>query len=140
LRLGGEAVIPKPWTGIDPVARGIRIVVDATSGGGGIDVAVPGGTGWRASADGKRWSFADPSGSHGGVTRIAIQDRSAREDGLLHWRVTGRSTAAVVLPDVQRVRTAVVLGDAGECAALTWNAPGGPRPRCAGDARRLTCR
>jgi len=38
------------------------------------------------------------------------------------------------------VRTAVVLGDPGECAAVTWNGPGAARPRCTGDARRLTCR
>jgi len=44
LRLAGEAVIPKPWTGIDPVAHGVRIVIDATSGSGGIDAAIPGGT------------------------------------------------------------------------------------------------
>jgi len=140
VRLAGEAVIPKPWTSIDPVAHGIRIVIDAMRGPGGVDAVIPGGSGWRVSTDGKRWSFVDPSGSHAGITRIAIRDRSAREDGLLHWRVSGKSAGSVVLPDVHRVRTAVILGDAAECAAVAWNGPGESRPRCIGDARRVTCR
>jgi len=140
LRLAGEAVIPKPWTGIDPLGHGVRVVVDAVSGPGGVDATVPGGTGWRVSADGKRWSFVDPAGSHAGITRIVIQDRSKRQDGLLHWRLVGRSAGSIVLPDVHRARTAVVLGDASECAAVMWNGPGQARPRCGGDARRIACR
>src|SRR5437867_1806737 len=140
LRLAGEAVIPKPWTGIDPLVHGVRVVVDAVSGPGGVDATVPGGTGWRVSADGKRWSFVDPAGSHAGITRIVIQDRSKRQDGLLHWRLVGRSAGSIVLPDVHRARTAVVLGDASECAAVMWNGPGQARPRCGGDARRIACR
>ena len=89
---------------------------------------------------GMRWSFVDRSGSHAGITRVAIRDRSKREDGLLKWRVVGKSAGSIVLPDVHRVRTAVILGDAPECAAVTWNGPGQPRPRCIGDARRVTCR
>ena len=140
LRLAGEAVIPKPWTGIDPVAHGVHIVIDATSGPGGIDAAIAGGAGWRVSADGKSWNFVDRAGSQAGITRIAIRDRSKREDGLLRWRVVGKRAGSVVLPDVHRVRTAVILGDAAECAAVAWNRPGAPRPRCLGDATRLTCR
>jgi len=140
LRLAGEAVIPKPWAGVDPVAHGVRIVIDATSVPGGLDAAVAGGTGWRVSRDGKSWSFADPAGSQAGITRVAIRDRSKREDGLLRWRVTGKRASSVVVPDVHRVRTAVILGNAPECAAVTWNGPGQSRPRCIGDAARLTCR
>ncbi len=34
LSLKGEAVIPKPWQGVDPIANGVRIVVDALAGAG----------------------------------------------------------------------------------------------------------
>jgi hypothetical protein len=140
LRTAGEAVIPKPWTGINPALHGVRIVVDAASGGGGVDVAVPGGAGWKTSADGKRWTFADKTGAHMGIRRVVVQDRSKREDGLLHWAVTGKSGTSIVLPGVDRTRTSVVLGDPGECASLPWNGPSDSRPRCKGDARRIACR
>src|SRR5262249_21862951 len=32
LRFTGEAIIPKPWQAVDPVANGIRIAVDGVSG------------------------------------------------------------------------------------------------------------
>ena len=32
-----------------------------------------------------------------------------------------------------------VLGAASECASLTWNPPGGVRPRCTGTAAKLAC-
>jgi hypothetical protein len=45
-----------------------------------------------------------------------------------------------VLPPADDVRTAIILGDPGECAALVWNGPDGPKPRCKGDASRLRCK
>ena len=43
-------MIPKPWLGVDPLANGLRFVVDAVSGGGGIDVTLPGGAPGSATA------------------------------------------------------------------------------------------
>jgi hypothetical protein len=58
----------------------------------------------------------------------------------VHWTVAGKSATSVVLPAVDRARTAVLLGDPGECAAVAWNGPDEPRPRCIARAGRLTCR
>jgi hypothetical protein len=139
LRLRGEAVVPKPWTAIDPPANGVRIVVDGASGGGSFDVTVPGGPGWVESAATTRWTFTDPAGTFGGVTRLTVQDRSQIEDGRLKWTLQARGGAAI-LPDVAAVRTFAVLGAPGECAGLDFNPPAGARPRCAGDAARIRCR
>ena len=46
----------------------------------------------------------------------------------------------IVLPPVDAVRTAVILGDAQECAAITWGDPDAAPPRCRGDASRVKCR
>jgi hypothetical protein len=137
--LKGEAVIPEPWQGVDPAAHGVRFVVDATSGAGGFDVALPGGARWRVNAAGTRWDYGDPTGSQGGITKATVLDRSRTEPGLLRWTVRGKG-GTIVLPDVTAVRTAAVLGTPAECAAVRWNGPGQPAPRCDGDAARFSCR
>jgi hypothetical protein len=139
VRVRGDAVVPKPWTGIDPPANGIRLVVDSPAGAGGIDVTVPGGAGWRTTAGGTRWTFVDPAGAHAGIRELVVRDRSRVADGLLRIVAKGKG-GTLVLPPPTSVRTAVVFGAAAECAALTWNPPAGSRPRCTGDATRLTCR
>jgi parallel beta-helix repeat protein len=139
VRFKGEAVIPKPWAAIDPALHGVRVVVDGADGPGGLDVAVPGGSGWSVNAARTRWRFTDPTGAHGGITRIVVRDRSRREDGLLRFVVKGRG-GTLVLPAPSAVRASFLAGTAGECAALVFGPPGSPRPRCDGDAARLACR
>jgi parallel beta-helix repeat protein len=145
LRAKGEAVIPTPWQGVDPVANGIRLVVDAVSGGGGLDVTIPGGAavdgvGWSLNRAGTQWTYRDRAGSRGGITKVVVKDRSSRRDGLLAWSVVGKSAATVVPPDAAATRMAIVLGASGECASLFWNPPAGARPRCSARPGRLTCR
>ncbi|TMA43338.1 MAG: hypothetical protein E6J81_16245 [Deltaproteobacteria bacterium] len=143
LRFKGEAVILKPWQAVDPVVHGMRVVVDALSGPGGIDVTIPagaraGGVGWQANSALTQWTYTDPAG-HGGITRVVVKDRSRVTDGLVRWIIKGRG-GAVVLPDAQEVRSAVVVGDPLECAGILWNPPTGARPRCGGDGTWLGCR
>jgi len=138
LRLKGEAVIPKPWSGVDPATNGLRVVVDSPSGPGGIDVTIPGGPLWNVNGAATRWTYRDPSGSANGITRAVVRDRSTVENGLVRFVVKGTG-GSVSLPDVDAVRTTVVLGAPGECAGIDWNAPAGPRPRCQGDAESIAC-
>jgi hypothetical protein len=144
VRLKGEAVIPKPWTGIDPLANGVRVVVDATSGAGGFDATIPGGAlsggvGWKVNAAGNRWTYTDPTGSHAGIRGVVVRDRSITQDGLVRFGVKGNG-GSITLPPPTATRTTVVLGAADECAALVFNPPSGGRPRCRGDAARIVCR
>jgi hypothetical protein len=139
LRLRGEALIPKPWSGINPPLNGVQVVVDALTGPGTIDLTIPGGALWSSSGSGTRWKYRDPSGSVGGVTKIVITDRSSIEDGRLRFVVKAKGGIAG-LPPVDAVRTAVVLGAPNECAALEWNGPDEPHPNCEGDADSVRCR
>ncbi len=140
LHLKGQAIIPKPWTGVDPPVNGVRLVIDGLTGPGGIDVTIAGGAAWRTGGSGTTWSYRDPTGAVGGITGVVVKDLSRKEDGLVHWAVKGKSAAAITLPDVASVRTAVILGAPGECAAVAWNPPAGAPPRCTGDGARLSCR
>jgi hypothetical protein len=137
IRLRADAVIPEPWVGIDPPANGIRVVVDAVSGAGGFDVTLPAGPHW--STAGKRWTYRDPRGAVGRITKAVMQDRRARQRGLARVTLKGRG-GPLVLPGVAAARTTFVLGAPGECASLAWNGPSGAPPRCRGDAARLTCK
>jgi hypothetical protein len=140
VRLKGEAVIPKPWTAVDPATHGLRIVVDSASGAGGLDVTLPADARWSTNDAGTRWTYTDREGGVSGITKAVVQDRSSRQDGLLRFTVKGKGgSIGIGLPRAADVRTAVVLGAPLECGSLRWNPPGGARPRCDGDASRLRC-
>ncbi len=139
LAFSGEAVIAKPWTAVDPAANGIRVVVDAPTGSGGIDAAIPGGAAWKTNGPGTAWTYTDAGGAVFGITKVTLKDRSKVLDGTLRFVVKGKG-GVVTLPDVAGVRTSIVVGAAGECASLQWNGPGGARPSCTGDAALLRCR
>ena len=97
----------------------------------------PGGAGLTASPALTRWTYTDRTGAHGGITRVRVRDRSRVADGLLAVVLKGGGGAAIALPDTGATRAAVVLGTAGECAAIAWNPPGGRPPalrRRRGDA------
>ena len=96
--------------------------------------------GWFVNSSGTRWTYRDRAGTHGGITKVVVRDRSAYLDGLLAWTVTGKSAATATLPDPSAVRSTIVLGTTAECASLTWNPPGAARPRCRGTAAKLSCR
>src|SRR5262249_10494962 len=74
LALRGEAVIPKPWTGVDPATNGVRIAVGAVAGPGGLDVTIPGGAGWVVGGRATRWVYTDRTGAHGGITSVSVRD------------------------------------------------------------------
>lgn len=139
LRVQGEAVIPKPWLGVDPLANGLRVVIDATSGSGGIDVSLPGGANWKRNRSGTQWTYGDKTGAVGGITKAVLKDRSKTQSGLVRLTVQGKP-AGLVLPPATATRATFELGAASECASLTWNPPSAPKPRCAGDAAKLACR
>jgi hypothetical protein len=52
------------------------------------DYAGPGTAGWLKS--GSSWIYLDPTGANGGITRMAIADRSAAGPGRVKVTVTGR--------------------------------------------------
>jgi len=137
VRFSGQAVIPKPWIGVDPPANGVRFVIP-----GAVDATVPGGlrggesrSGWSVNRVGNRWTYRDNAGIHGGVTKVVLRDLSARRDGLLSWTIQVRG-ADRILPAPGAVETAIVFGADGECASRRWSEPGA----CAARTNRLLCR
>jgi hypothetical protein len=132
MSITGSAVIPLPWTGVDLPANGMRIAI-----AGVLDVVVPGGSGWAVNKKGTRWRFDDPSGTQGGVRRIDVTDQSSRTPGRLTFTI--RIAGAPVMPALGPVDAAIRFGTALECAATHWNGPEAAKPRCRGNALRMTC-
>jgi hypothetical protein len=133
LDVSGSAVLPKPWTGVDPIANGMRLTVED-----GLDVTIPGGAGWSVNAKGTRWRYDDPTGAHGGVRRIDLADKSsARHPGRLVFTI--RLVGAAALPPLGPVDAAIRFGATAECARAHWNGPEADKPRCRGTATKLTC-
>jgi hypothetical protein len=128
----GRALVLPPWVGIDPPANGVRIVID-----GVLDVTVPGGAGWTSNVSGKRWRFDDPSVALGGLRRLTIADQSSQVPGRLTFDV--RFAGAPVLPVAGPVDLAIQFGAVDECATVHWGASNAARPRCQGNAQRLSC-
>jgi hypothetical protein len=137
LKLRVDASVPEPWTGIDPPANGIRLVVDSSSSPGGIDITIPGGTAWTTGN--RRWTYKDASAAVGGIIKLVVQDRRARVPGLLRVIAKGKRTSYSI-PDVSNARTTIVVGAANECAAIAWGGPSAASPRCRGDAAKITCK
>ncbi len=138
LSFKGRLVIPQPWTGIDPANFGIRFVIDHAVEAGVIDVSVPGGALWKVNGAGSKWSYRDRDLLVAGIKKVSVRDRSSKTPGELAFAIKGLALPGPI-PTADAVRAAVVLGDAAECGALQFNSPGGSKPRCKGDASRMTC-
>ncbi|MCW5890251.1 MAG: right-handed parallel beta-helix repeat-containing protein [bacterium] len=139
LTLKADATIPQPFTGVNPPANGVRLVVDSTTGPGGLEVAVPAGPLWKTNGAGTVWTYADRHGTAGGITKLVVQNRSAKTPGLLRVTAKGKG-GSVTLPHAASTRAALVLGSASECAAYVWNGPTSPRPRCNATSARTVCK
>ena len=60
-------------TSVDPASRGMRITVTQAFVGPILAAVILGGNGWTARAEGDAWSYHDPLGSNGGITRIVVR-------------------------------------------------------------------
>jgi hypothetical protein len=129
MKTSGNAIFPEPWIGVDPAANGFRFAVE-----GLLDARIPGGAPWRTAASGTKWTYRDAVGSRGGVVRATLRKSTG---GRVSWKIVAKAPKAV-LPDAGSVSMGIVVGQ--ECAALSWNGPAGPSPRCTGDATRIVCR
>jgi hypothetical protein len=135
LRLKVEAMLPKPWLGVDPVASGIHVKVDEPVGSGGFEAVVPGGSRWRRNQKGTKWRYTDVTGSISGITRVIMTDHVKHEDGL--EIIVKARTGTVSLPHAAHARMAIVFGTRDECMAVPFN---GFPASCSGDSGRIVCR
>jgi len=126
-------ILPTPFDPLlDPLARGLRFLVDDASARNVADVAVPGGAydgtrGWTTTV--RSWKYRDRTGS--GVVRIGLK-LSAATPGLIRVTMKGRNGTWPVSPHALPVKVTIVLdppcAPTGECGVATFP---GPSPSCA---------
>lgn len=129
---------------LDPVAAGVAMrLVDPP--GVALHVRIPGGaydratkTGWKVSALGTRWTYFSGTGTpSGGITRVALVDKSAMTPGLVTFRFTGRNGSYGVSTAVD---AEVMLPPSSQCFEATFPAVPPATPSCVLSRTTLRCK
>lgn len=143
----GEFLLPLPTPAIDPIANGITVQVSDLNGVPLYTRVIPGGPQWRANSRNTKWTYIDPSGTVGGLTKVQVFDRARKQAGQWKFAFKGRDADFQVAVVESPPRVSVAFGDAtqlttGQCATLVFNPASAPTLRCAfsGIGRVLSCR
>ena len=134
LNFRGQMTVPTTPT-IDPLTKGVRIVV--TNAGGGtppVDVTIPGGAAWTGGAARAVWIYRDKLGSAGGVTRVVIKGKPGTGD--LRFSVRGRLGSYAMPTGPNLTATLVVdspVAATGQCGEIAYGADGLSSCKLVGD-------
>jgi hypothetical protein len=142
--LKAEVSLPVPLNPpLDPVARGVRVRLEA-AGGGGTDVSVPPGpfdtgtrAGWKANHALTSWKYSSKTGVGGlGITKVTVKS-SPRKPGVVRLGIKGKGATLELAPDDLPLSATVKLDPAGQCALATFS---GPDTACAFNASQTVVR
>ena len=128
--------------GIDPVTKGLRLLLTATGGASVLDVTVPGGIGWKMASS-HRWVYRNKIGFQG-ITSVTVAESSSTP-GRLQVRAQGKGLSLLVPPASLPLTVTVVvdapLATTGQCGEIAFTGPA-PTPACKlnGTATRLVCK
>ncbi|MCW5892537.1 MAG: hypothetical protein KIT14_18645 [bacterium] len=116
-------------SGIDPAARGLRLIVRNAAGATPIDAMLPpgtlGGVGWSAASSGTSWTYRNTGKVIPAVNGIVRASVKASRAG--RWKVTvvGRSGSYPIQPADMPLGLSLVLdppyATTGQCAERTWS-------------------
>jgi len=151
LNAKGEFTLASPVDpALDPLTHGVRFIVNDTAGAV-LDVTLPGGAyanppgrGWRVNGNHTRWTWVDLA-SGNGISKLGVQDRSAKTPGLVRFSVKGKAGSFSVPPTALPLNALLVLDPpsamSGECGQATFPGPR-PAPTCsyAVSGSTVTCR
>ena len=143
IRFSGTLAVPST-PAIDPVAKGLRLVLRDAAGALTADIAIPPGVfdpdtrrGWFENVSGRTFRYRDPEGLAGGIEKVVVKHQ-LQAAGLLKVIVFGRH-GLFPLPEVLPVVATVVIdapvATTGQCGEGTLGA-------CVfrNEGRKLICR
>jgi hypothetical protein len=128
IRFAGSLTVPTT-PAIDPVAKGLRLVVRDGGGATTIDTIIPPGAfdpdtrrGWLANGSGRTFRYRDSEGLVGGIEKVVVR-HGVLGSGLLKVIVFGRH-GVFPLPEVLPVHATVVIdapiAASGQCGEGTF--------------------
>jgi len=137
-------VVTYPYSpALDPIAHGVRVIIQNAAGGTVLDGTVPGGLydqstqrGWRTNTDGSAFIYRHIGNivpKIEGIKRVVIFDRSSRDPGRLKFSVQGREGNYPLTPAEGPIRAVIVFdvpaATTGQCAEADYPGPP-PTPTC----------
>jgi len=152
LRFTGGMILPHPFSPpIDPLRKGIRVLVEDAKSGGLIDAIIPGGpfnpstkAGWKVNKAGTVWTYRNAGRAVpavDGITRITLKDLSSTRPGYLAISVVGKRgmRGRPHLP----MRVTLVLDSpvalTGQCTETSFPGPS-PAPACTDGRGGVVCK
>jgi hypothetical protein len=110
---------------LDPVANGVRIIVDDVHGLPLFDATVPGGPPWVQSDNVSQ--YRDRAGTLLGIRKISVKNYSTRTPGFLKFKAkVYRGNYVVTAAQLPLKLTFVVdspMATTGQCGEVTYAAP-----------------
>jgi hypothetical protein len=140
-KLKGVVTLPFPYApALDPVTKGVRVIVQDGGGGTVIDATIPGGvlangTGWKTSGTVYRYKNGDASPPPGlaGIKKVVLLDLSSHNPGQIKFTVTGKNSTYAIASLPLRATLVIdsPLASTGQCGEVTFPGPPGVLPSCA---------
>jgi cysteine-rich repeat protein len=151
LSFKGQITLPAPFSPpIDPVTKGVRILIDDTQGTV-LDATIPGGafdlltkTGWKVNKAGTTWTYRNGLGGILGIFRVTVKIVN-ETSGLIEFSVSGKNGSYPVPPANLPLRATLVidapLATTGQCGEARFPGPS-PTPTCnfSVSGKTLTCK
>jgi cysteine-rich repeat protein len=141
LAFKGQAVLASPFDPpLDPLANGVRLLIEDATGAPVLDATVAGGAydsvtreGWKVNGSATAWTYKSPGTQPQGITVVGVKT-SSNSPGLVKLKAKGKDGSYAVAPANLPVRVTVVLDPptaaTGECVEATWTAPPPVVPSC----------
>ena len=144
LKFKGEMVLPTPFTPpLDPVTRGIRVLVEDAAGGTVVDVTLAGTPfdpatqrGWKVNTDHTTYVY-----KHGGIVpgpgaikKVVVKNLSVRTPGLIKFGVVGKNGSYAVTPGALPLKGTIIfdtpMATLGQCGEALFPGPPSIAPAC----------
>lgn len=136
LTFSGEVVLPHPFSpALDPATNGVRVYIEDSMGNVVADDTVTdypynkdAQLGWKVGSKGDKWTWVDKNGYISTVTKLSIQDKSAKTPGLVKFKVSGKAGDYQVSNNLPVTATLVIdppaAGGSGQCGSTSFNVSG----------------
>ncbi|HZR79474.1 MAG TPA: hypothetical protein VFD92_00130 [Candidatus Binatia bacterium] len=133
LTMKGQVTVPTT-PAINPVANGVRVILENADPATLLDVVVPGGTynpvthtGWRPNPTNTRWVYKGGSPTPANPISGITVSTSPRTPGVYKFAVRGKNGSFPTTPSDTPLRGTFVIdqptADTGQCSEITFSSP-----------------